>query len=77
MLPPTTTHAAIAQPMSRRRPKRIAASLPMTLATAPTRPSAVTTTAGDNCGPWAPIATKARNATAQPRNALISSVCTQ
>ena len=71
--------SSIAAAISRRRPKRIEASFPTTLINVPSRPSTVTTTVGDRSSPFSPVltATKARNATPQPRNAFISSVCTQ
>ena len=57
----------------------MAVSLPATLAVVPIRASAVTTSVGEKAPSAAPVraATKARNATPQPRNAFISSVWTQ
>ena len=51
MLPPTTIDPSIAKAISRRRPKRIAASLPSTLAAVPIRPSAVSTSVGASSDP--------------------------
>ncbi len=69
----------MAAAISRRRPKRIEASLPMTLVSVPSRPSTVMTVVGDNSSLALPLraATHARKATPQPRSAFISSVCTQ
>ena len=71
--------ATMAATMSRRRPRRIAASLPSTLAHVPARPRTVSVTVGDSKVPDAPVlaATNPRNATPQPRSAFISSVWMQ
>ena len=55
MLPPTATEASIASVISLRRPQRIAASLPNTLATVPISPSAVSTSVGESSAPVAPV----------------------
>ena len=80
MVPPIRMDASIAVTMRRFRPKRMAASLPATLAAVPMSPSPVATMAGEStAAALAPVvtATYPRNATPHPRSALISSVCTQ
>jgi hypothetical protein len=62
----------------RTRPHAIEASLPATLAAVPSSAMTVVTTAGViQAACTLPAATKARKATAQPRSAFISQVCTQ
>ena len=80
MLPPIRMEAIMAMTMRRLRPKRMAASLPATLAKVPIRPRPVATMAGERtAAALAPvvIATYPRKATPHPRSALISSVCMQ
>ena len=71
-----TIAPVMATAINLRRPKRIAASLPKTLAKVPSRPRAVSTMVGDNTFDVVPVwlATNPRNATPQPRIAFISSV---
>src|SRR5262249_62133963 len=75
----SAAEASIVPTMKRRRPNRMANSLPHTLAHTPTRPITLATVAGAS-GFHAPVdraATNVRNVTTQPRSADISQVCTQ
>ncbi|MNC90905.1 hypothetical protein D3C83_70610 [compost metagenome] len=56
MLPASATEPSIAKAIRRRRPKRIAASLPSTLAAVPISASAVSTKVGASSEPVAPVA---------------------
>src|SRR5262245_65846063 len=75
----SAAEVSIVPRMKRRRPNRMASSLPQTLAHTPRRPITLATVAGAS-GDQAPLvwaAAKVGNGTTQPGRAAIAHVCTQ